>query len=260
MGLPQNIIELAEKNEALLDRIGFKGGIDDPYDLCNPEAYLRTGLFTHQQVVDLFEFSDPSIRKEPLQIPKNIGMVLVRPDMLHMTPVFEDFIRERFRIVASENVIMTGGAYWEIYSHDLYRLATMHSRLTRAAMYMGSTCRLIVFTGDDDRRTPLSNEFVTVYKGMQGSRRANTLRGDIVYHEGLRLGLHTAKVGTLQSATDPFMAYRRLATEEDGPHTSADYPLLFYTGVGVHIPNGEEISTDLLALAPELARELAKQL
>ncbi len=257
MDIPQNLIELAEKNNNLLENIGFTPDDDNPLDLCTEQAYLATGLFTEQQVKKLFCFEkDASPREARAPICPQIGMLLVRPDMYHLHSCFEDFIARRFSLIESQDVVMSQNAYWEIYSHDLYRPETMHSRLTRAVMYMGSICRLIVFTESDISNGSLSDKVVHQLKGTQGTFCPDTLRGDLVLHEALRLGLHeVASRDQTQQATDPFLAYRRFLTSP-GPHESADWPLLFYTGVGVHVPDSSEISGDLHALNPNLADEL----
>lgn len=257
MNLPTNIIDLAEKNLALIERTGFVPGVDDPHELCTPDAYRRTGIFSNVQIDELFDFNTEAPASDAAALSPSTGMILVRPDMFHISSKFEDFIKQRFKIITAENVTMTQAAYWDIYRHDLYRLSTMHSRLTRAAMYIGSTCRLIVFKDAEDSDVNISDQVVRELKGSQGNPQPNTLRGEIVYKEALRLGLHdVCKNGRIQMATDPFAAYRKLSQEEHGPHTRVGYPLLFFTGVGVHVPNGAEIAGDLRALKPDLAEQL----
>lgn len=53
---------------------------------------------------------------------------------------------------------------------------------------------------------------------------------------------------------DPIGAYRFLVRREidsDGWHTKVDYPILFYVGQSVHIPDDREIENDLSTLCTD---------
>jgi hypothetical protein len=251
MALPRNIIALAEKNQALLDMLGFTPGKDDPYMLCNEEAYRQSGLFSEAAIANMFSASEiPQVTRDNSVIARNIGMVLVRPDMVHITNEIEQFIGERFSILESQGVNINSSTYWRLYQHDFYRRETMHCRLTRAALYIGSQCRLIVFQSTDQQQDiPTADYTRGPLKGSQGVFEPGTLRGDIVFREALRLGLHRLDEATssehLRLACDPFTAYRKLAAESNHPSKRLAYPLLFFTAVGVHIPDYTEIGNDL---------------
>lgn len=258
---PKNIVDLAEKNKAVLDRLNFEIGVDDPLDLCKPEAYLATDLFTADQVADIFESVNrvPQTRivNHDQHLPQNVGMILIRPDMLHVGTAFEDLLRERFTVLDIEDVEMTSEAYWGIYRHDLYRADTMHTRLTRAAMYIGSSCRLIVYADLSNDDYNLADYSRNTLRGNQGVFTPGTLRGEIVYKAGLDLGLQLLDDETVALATDPFGAYRSMSARPSGPHAGMRYPLLFYTGVGVHVPDGVEITNDLPTLSNFSPRQTA---
>ncbi|MFO0971231.1 MAG: hypothetical protein U0520_02680 [Candidatus Saccharimonadales bacterium] len=246
--IPKNINQLAEKNTAFLARMNFTPGKDDPAELCNPAEYRKTGLFEDNVVDTIFNGGSPEEQGHVKWVASNLAMVLVRPDMLHIAPAIEAFLAERYNLVYTEDVEMDPTKYWNIYKHDLYRIETMHTRLTRAAMYIGSTCRLVVFSTNNYTRV-LANDIYSKLKGNQGVYTGGTLRGDLVYREGLRLGLDRLDEKDLDPrvavATDMFGAYRASALLPTGPHIGLARPLLFYTGVGVHIPNGTEVHGDL---------------
>ena len=247
--LPNNIITLAERNEALLEKINFTPCDDNPIDLCKPEAYLATGLFTDDQVDNIFSSAnrDPQtqVRNIGAELSQRVGMILIRPDMLHESSTFENLLHQRFTLLHTEDVIMTSEAYWGIYSHDMYRTDIMHTRLTRAAMYIGSTCKLIIYADLSEGNYNVADFSRNTLRGNQGVYDPGTLRGEIVYNAGLALGLHTLEDDIVARAVDPFRAYRDMAARPDGAHSSLRYPLLFYTGVGVHVPDGIEITNDL---------------
>lgn len=158
---------------------------------------------------------------------------------------------------------MDNRSYWQMYRHDLYRPETMHSRLTRAALYIGSKCSLMVFQSEDDGQEPLADYMRGTLKGTQGVYQPGTLRGDIVYRNAVDLGLHRLSEPDVDPriprAVDPFGAYQTLVTASAGPHAHLEYPLLFYTGVGVHVPDYREIGTDLpqlLAVRDEVMKDV----
>ena len=147
MAVPYNIQELSDKNELLLAKLNFKPEVDDPFELCSEQAYLHSGLFPKEIIRLMFSQNSGAEQasNQLVHIAKNIGMILMRPDMTHVSRQFESFISDRFEIIHTDSPVIDKGAYWQLYQHDIYRRETMHSRLTRAAIYIGSSCRLIVF-------------------------------------------------------------------------------------------------------------------
>lgn len=250
--LPKSIEDLAEKNLDLMSRIGFSTG-DDPEELRTPESYQATGLFTQEMINKMF-FEDPSttVTAAAERTIDDKTLVLIRPDMFHARNDFMRFLSERFRIIADTEFVMDTETYWQIYRYDHYTRESMHCRLTRAAISIGSMCHLVIVEGNDTSDVNFADFFFSRYKGKQGVFQSNTLRGDIVYRNATALGVHQFDPDgggeTLWHAADPFNAYRSSAlTNPDSHHLR--YPLLFYTGVGVHVPNGAEVESDIQALA-----------
>lgn len=255
MILPKNICELAEKNRALLEKINFNPMTDDPLEMCSPEAYAATDLFTSEIIDEIFSnlLEKGTQERAGSTISRAIGMILVRPDMMHKFPAFEDFISARFTLIESQTVRMNTYAYWEIYKHDYYRPETLHSRLSRAALYIGSECRILIFRSTSPNKIEESTADFTFknLKGRQGVYKPGTLRGDIVYLEAIKLGFHDYQIQydrQLATAIDPFGVYAMLSSLPEGDHTELVHPRLFYTGVGVHVPNAVEIESDMKAV------------
>lgn len=267
MTVPANIQELADKNEALLANLGFEPEVDDPFELCSEQAYLRSGLFPEEIIPLMFgEHSDAErVPNCFARIAENIGTILVRPDMTHVSNEFESFISNRFEIVHTASPVIDKRGYWQLYQHDIYRPETMHSRLTRAALYIGSACRLVVFktSAADAAVEPLADRTRNRLRGHQGIAQKNTLRGDIVYHHSLKLGLHRLDDRyidpRLKLAADPFTAYRKLAADSHHECRKLVYPLLFFTGVGVHVPDYREIGNDLLVFMEDLSPYISQE-
>lgn len=258
MELPRNILSLYEKNRALLESMQYDPEVDDPLMLCNKEAYNKTGLLDEDMVEQMFSGNQRPYGSDGRSIPKHIGMILIRPDMIHAAHEFEKFITAQYSIIHTENIALDAKTYWNIYKHDFYRPETMHCRLTRAAVYIGSVSRLILFKqntySDDD--PPLADHVYKNLKGVQGKRQQGTLRGEIVFNNALKLGLHKLDQtidDRLKIATDPFRAYRHLAGLSEELKVEYEFPLLFYTGVGVHVPSAQEIQNDAVCLlGPDL--------
>lgn len=250
--IPSNLQELADKNSALLERLDFNPGKDNPYELCNPDAYAQSGLFPDTVIKSMFD-DERTFKGDASDLPSvasNIGMILIRPDMTHVSNRFESFISERYEIIHIGTPLIDSQTYWNLYQHDIYRVETMHTRLTRAAIYIGSNCNLFVFQDPDLHiDEPVADHMRNKLKGQQGIYEKDTLRGDIVYKSALELGLHILSDEVVDSrikvAVDPFSIFRDLAARPDESIKDFVYPLLFYTGVGVHIPNYEELTNDL---------------
>ncbi len=265
MEIPKNIAELAEKNDVLLARMGFVPGRDNPLELCNEVSYRQTGLFSDEAIN--LTFSEGALERSRTYaspvVARNIGMILIRADMMHASAEFERFIAERFTILHTQDVQMDPATYWNIYQHDFYRPSTMHSRLTRAAIYIGSACRLVVFQGSETDPAVATPDYVRgSLKGEQGVYRPETLRGDLVYRNAVALQMHRLDDPDVDEriklAADPFAIYRALARSgQEFPPRPFAYPLLYLTGVGVHIPDSSEIGNDLsqfvdVALTPHV--------
>lgn len=249
----EHLISLADKNEALLERLNYNSRYDDPFLLDNPETFLSSGLFSKDATDKIFSDA-PTV--EPLSesthiYPKKLGMVLIRPDMTPINNAVEGFISSRFAITDVQDVTMTPEIYWDIYSEAIISRETRQSRFTRAAVYVNSLCRLIVFEKLDNFTPEIatSNQFIAELKGKQGVYQPDTLRGDLVYHAAIKAGFHTLDNPSVALAVDPFGAYRKIE-RSTSPHPSKSllYPLLFFTGVGIHIPNYNEMQRDLALL------------
>lgn len=252
--LPENIEDLADKNIELMRRIGFSER-DNPAELCSPESYRLTGLFTEDMIRQMFFGEDPQPPVQTEEQSSTKALILIRPDMMHARNEFSTFIRDRFKMLLEQEVEMDSQTYWTIYQYDRYSRESMHCRLTRAAISIGSTCCVMLFEDVSTGSKNFADVFFETYKGKQGIYNPQTLRGGIVYAKAITLGLHDAISSQVNKrlwyAADPFGAYRESAANNVYCQTLT-YPLLFYTGVGVHVPDGIEIRTDMPALLESL--------
>ena len=236
---------LAEKDTALLEKLNFDPQRDDPFELDNLETFQETGLFCKAALARMFDKDDAKDVVEQTyeaDIPASVGMLLVRPDMVHIAPKIEQFIGERFSLLDVSDITVTPEQYWSMYEHVITSKERTYSRLTRAAIYLNSQCRLMVFeraeTEDDGIPAP---DHLFEFKDKQGIEEIGTLRGDIIYGEALKIGLHKLEDPQIAHVADPFGAYRKIERDNiKGLHSSLEHPLLFYTAVGVHIPDSQE--------------------
>lgn len=245
----ENISALAEKSDALAKNIGFQPGVDDPFELDTPSVYRASGLFSESAIDTIFGNAElPDATVQP-SIPVSVGMLLIRPDMFHLAPRVEAFVEQHFTLRESTTTVVTPDTYWALYADAITGRETAQSRLTRAAVYVGSPCKLLLFEQAAEQGMAAADRMFYHYKGKQGIEQPDTLRGDLVYHEALRMGLHTLADNHLAQAVDPFGAYRKIVRERTASacHELA-HPLLFFTGVGIHVPNRAELSRDITLL------------
>jgi hypothetical protein len=256
--MPLNIQELAEKNTALMERLGFEFEKDNPDDLIDEQVYLDSGLFDQSSVDQIFHNTPhvPEVQSEA--IPAGLGAILIRPEMTYAVHSFHSFISDRFRIIYDEPTQLTPDQYWTIYGDAIVDREADFSRLTRASIFIGSNCRLLVFIDPvrSENQDPLADDMVRMYKGEQGVYSPGTLRGDVVYRNAIASGFHTLPDEycdeTLIRALDPFGAYRQYIAKNKTALSRFVHPILRYVGVGVHIPSYEEIKSDLVTiLIPE---------
>ncbi len=255
MSCPSNISTIAEKNLALLEEIGFDPHNDNPFELDNPNTFHETGLFTDEAIDCIF--GDQVAAAPPAQevIPPTIGMVLLRPDMVHLEEQAETFLSQRFTLLDASRVTVTPETYWRMYSDAIIGRESKHSRLTRATVYIGSECRLFTFEQPlgMPQDIPAADYTFSSLKGRQGIRQSGTLRGEVVYNGALEAGFHTLTDHETALAVDPFGAYRKIVAEEsESPCQDLVHPLLFFTGVGIHIPNHQEMQRDLALLQTQI--------
>ena len=261
--IPQNLVDLAEKNLAHVKNIGFNLYDDCPFGLDSPETFATLGLLSDEAIAQVFDRSigvdRPQEEQDP-RIPRHIGMALVRPDMYHTYPAAEKLIANNgFTLIESIATEIDSGAYWQMYSDALTGHEPRKTRLTRAAVYIGSPCRLLVFHDQvrESDGSAAADRIFSEFKGTQGTPSQGTLRGEVVLNSALKLGFDTLCDPLIAAAVDPFGAYRKIVAEKHQTnHATATYPMLFYNGVGIHVPNYSEMQTDLRAIMPELATEI----
>ena len=193
----RNFAEIAERNRALLKKLNFTPGKDDPFTLDNPESMRASGLFPDVAINRMFQQlgATPESTAETaskLDVPPSVGMILVRPDMLQIAPLIEQFIARRYGLVEVSDIQVTPEQYWTMYEHVIVSNERIYSRLTRAAVYLSMAARLMVFHRRETEADGISaiDDFST-FKGRQGVEDSGTLRGGVIYKEAMQLGFHT---------------------------------------------------------------------
>ena len=263
-GIPQNIIELSYNNLNVLKmygvrreelvgnlsmslRVGWKYLIDAflEYGIDN-EFKTEMGIetTTWDTINDILKF-DP-------------GLIIVRPEMFHVTENICDFLEKRnFKVIFLSEKKITAEEYFFLYSREIVHNA-QNFRLalpSRTLAYTNAKSSIIVFTrannfgGEHDH---LADSFFEKYKGWEGNKSENTIRGDIIHKEALRLGFDTLKNSEIAIAIDPFATYSELVKEKVGDFyhlkTSFEFYMFMYTAQGVHCPNYEELPRNLATI------------
>jgi len=258
------IEELAEKNT----RVMVNQKIDPEktrlfFDVCQEAGtrYLESlypGYEDNQPSlpnIDQFETEQKKTLLQSILI-HDVQIVLIRPEMFHYRQIIYQFLTERdFKVVYDDVRVVDAIQYALIYKH-VFGIPEARSALpTRTMTFINSPNLLVVFTDPKKRYggtfESLADGFFKQHKGREGVHQQNTLRGEIIYQEAVRLGFDTLSDFIIALATDPMYAYRHIITQPgDHYHTyiKADKPLMAYNAQGVHIPNSTELPKDLLVL------------
>ena len=188
-----------------------------------------------------------------------IGIVLVRPETYGACEQYRKFIKSLgLDIVHERDIYVDMDQYLALYydgmCFGLSHLDDLVDFPTRTFNYINNKSRLMIVY---DRRNMYANvsSTLTSYKGKHGNVTPGTFRGDIGINALLPYVISGDElVPNANVPLDPIGAYRFLVRREidsDGWHTKVDYPILFYAGQSVHIPDEKEIARDFNTLCTE---------
>lgn len=197
-----------------------------------------------------------------------VSFIVIRPEMSHMLSKIQDFLtKNRYEVLEAVSCRkkIPEDTYWEMYKNAITNPQARESMPTRTMIYTGGHSQLVFFKDLIEERVRgrhMADIFFDKYKGVPGVPQQNTLRGDIVYKEAERLGFNDVERDDILQVVDPIHSYRHFVKRGVGSHTLSKSiePILFYTGVCIHVPNYSEISNDLAAIftKEELIRILAE--
>lgn len=270
MEIPRSLSRLADKNRRTL----YNYDIDDSETRSNWLTAQRASLTYYGQILTgrLLERLDGSVSEiahrtrgpetekskllDEVLADRNIGMLLVRPEMYHHSAEFSKFLESNGYAVLHEADKEIGIHQFEqIYSTQLLDPGNANLMPTNTMTYLHSPCKLVVFSKPQKSlEDPLAtaDEFVAIHKGQAGVPDPLTLRGSIVYDEAKRLGFDTLANETIAEALDPMGIYRHIIGHRNYRSALArEDKLLEFTGVGAHVPNSNELYRDLDALCNE---------
>ena len=190
-----------------------------------------------------------------------VGAILIRPETFGIIELYKKFLEEKGLSIIIEKMIKpTFEQYWILYNEGILKGLESNDPFidfaTRTFNYINNNCYLIVFKKQNKLNTNLpTSDYIMQFKGKHGSYCFDTLRGDIAFNS---LSPYVVDGKTLiKSANvplDPIGAYRLLVRDiikSDGCHNRFDFPILFYAGQSVHIPDRTEINKNLNALCDE---------
>ena len=272
--IPTNIYNLAEKNYKLLQQLKYASIITMVnYDFSASqklgEKYMDKVLPRENFVLKEGEYN--SVTEIPVEkheliedlISKNIALILVRPEMLHIHRSFAGFIEDiGLKVFYTSERIVSYDQYWTLYKGSIRFPEAVPSMPTRTMVYTHSPCVFIAFVDPQNRHSNLADFFERKYKGKAGVVDKQSLRGGVVYPEAKKLGFDTLHSEVVAGATDPFFGYRHLVDmNNQGISIEHHENILKYNAVSVHIPNSREIPYDLSTLnTVEQLEEINKEL
>jgi hypothetical protein len=242
--------QVIEANEVLIDKVYGS----------ELAKLLRTGKYPRimslrDEIVD--KISIPTGDIEFLDFDK-LGIVLVRPELFSRSDSCIRLLQELgYTVILNKVIKPTLDQYISLYPHGLAIPESYYDFPTRTLNYVERDSRLLVVARlSKDLNGKVSTTLTRDLKGIQGTYRRNTLRGDIAT---TALGTYIDQresFTTPQStiALDPIGIYRKLVRGDiasNGIHDSVEIPLLFYAGQGVHMPDESEIERDLRILCSQ---------
>jgi hypothetical protein len=184
-----------------------------------------------------------SYRVESL-LDKNIGLILVRPEIYHIKDLVKDFLETKnFQVIYSADKTINFSQYWGLYNHAFADPIKSEHVRRRSFGYIDRPCELILFTDRTKRNQniKLSDWIKNNLKGNAGVYNKNTLRGGIIYAEMsmVRMGFNPKT----SQALDPLNLYS-FDSKESYKYANSISTVLANLP-GVHIPEGHEIEKDL---------------
>ena len=206
------------------------------------------------------KFTNNSLSKD-IDLSK-IGLILVRPEMYDNSEKIINKLKElRFKILHTGDKILSIEQYITLYYHGLIHEYSTIDFPTRTFNYVGKKSRLIIVSSNDYGNV---STYLNTIKGQPGFISKDTFRGETT--ESLRKYVKSNDrfYDEYNVLLDPISAYRLIVdhkvdqTKTDNHQELADFPLLYYAGQGVHIPDKNEIERDISVICTE--KELEKAL
>lgn len=255
--LPNNLRSLAINSDFLRSKFGIDGfniGLDEGSRI--GRHYLKEEYYSKFEGKSFPFTDDQKVRlelSEKVLEEGNLGMLLIRPEMYHLQDKVKGFLNNnKFTVVYETDKKVSSGQYWSMYRDVFYREKAVESLPTRTMVYTGGVSRLIVFKSVEEIDESLPDLFCREYKGKEGIDGDNTIRGEVVLREALRLGFDNLGDTRIAKALDPIYVLRNIVEESDVDKPHSHLPkeryLLKYNAVSVHVPDGSEIARDLAVL------------
>ena len=189
-----------------------------------------------------------------------IGLVVVRPEMYDSR---EEIVKKledlKFEILHSGDKILSREQYITLYYHGLIHPYSTIDFPTRTLNYIDKKSYLIIVSSKDRGNV---SDYLNAIKGQPGFISENTFRGYTTEVLKAYIKTRDSFYSEYNALLDPISAYRLIVdhkvdqTKTDNHHEQADFPLLYYAGQGVHIPDSTEIQRDINVICTE--KELKK--
>jgi len=186
------------------------------------------------------------------------GLVIVRPEMYHVTGKICDFLKKNgFRVDFLTEKRIQIKEYFDLYKEVIRNVPDLKVILpSRTLTYTNAKSSIIVFTEMEshflETKVHLADLFSAKFKGREGLKAENTIRGDIVHNEALRLGFDKLEDPVVAAAVDPFAIYGEVVKgkTENLYHlkTTPELYTLMYTAQGIHCPSYAEMPRDLASI------------
>lgn len=283
--IPRSLEELSNNNFNTLEGLGVKRedlvGDLDKSDKVGQEyladSFSKEGIDTNPDN-KMERGNILEINSDKREVVSNIlkfdpGLIIVRPEMFHITGKICDFLRlNGFSVVFLTEKPIEIKEYFDLYREVIRNVPELKVILpSRTLTYTNAKSSIIVFIEKEshylDTKVHLADLFSAKFKGREGVKAENTIRGDIVHNEALKLGFDKLDDPIIAAAVDPFAVYAEVIKGKGKNlyhlKTTPDLYSLMYTAQGIHCPTYAELPRDFasilsLSQLSNLMKELEK--
>ena len=189
-----------------------------------------------------------------------IGLVVVRPEMYdNREGIIKKLKDLKFEILHSGDKILSIEQYILLYYHGLIHPYSTIDFPSRTLNYIGKKSYLIIVSSKEKSNV---SDYLNTIKGQPGFISEDTFRGYTTEVLKDCIKAEDCFYNEYNALLDPISAYRLIVdhkvdqSKTDNHQEQADFPLLYYAGQGVHIPDSTEIQRDINVICTE--KELKK--
>ena len=186
----------------------------------------------------------------------NCGLIVIRPEALWFEKEILKWLEERkIMIIDSYYTSIDFWLHWYLYFMNLYGFEDRCDFPTRILNYNNQKLHafIVKFSPDAARENEIK-KYLADTKGISGLFQKGSLRGEVAYNAFQKVIINCGKslIREARIALDPIGIYRKISVGDlwcDNDCQKSKQPILFYSGLSVHIPDFKEYHKHKLAFS-----------